>query len=110
MSRGLSAMQRAILEVLDAKHGMASTKTLKTAMQSNMYNQSFYRSLQSLEKRGEIKFYRGGHNGGLVCKKHGNVLLIDADADSNTTFPNLALMKISSFEKSNGNNVTLSVD
>jgi Fe2+ or Zn2+ uptake regulation protein len=53
MSRGLSGMQRSILEILDEKHGMTSTRTLKTALQQKaISNQSFYRSLQSLEKRG----------------------------------------------------------
>lgn len=97
-------MQRSILEVLDEKHGMASTRTLKNALQqSDISNQSFYRSIQSLEKRGEIKFYRGGRTGGLVCRTHGNVLLVDFDSK----MPNLAIMKISAWHKAKGDTVTL---
>ena len=103
MSRGLSKLQHLILKILDEKHGMTSTRTLKTAMGSTISNQSFYRSIQSLEKRGEIKFYRGGRAGGLVCRKHGNVLLIDVDSK----IPNLALMKLSAYHKAQGDAVDL---
>jgi hypothetical protein len=91
------------LKILDEKKGMASTRTLKTAIGSTISNQSFYRSIQSLEKRGEIKFYRGGLAGGLVCRKHGNVLLIDVDSK----IPNLALMKLSAHHKTQGDTVDL---
>ncbi len=109
MSRGLSKLQHSILAILDAKHGMASTTTLKTAMDRPISDQSFYRSIHSLEKRGEIRFYRGGHTGGLVCRTHGNVLLIDSDAPPEPTpaFPNLALMKLSAYHKACGDYVTL---
>ena len=103
MGRGLSKQQIAILNILDEKHGTASTKTLKIAMGSTISNQSFYRSLQNLEKRGEIRFFRGGRVGGLVCKKHGNVLLVDVDS----MIPNLALMKLSAWHNAKGDNVTL---
>ena len=103
MGRGLSRQQIAILNILDEKHGTASTKTLKIAVGSTISNQSFYRSLQNLEKRGEIRFFRGGRTGGLVCKKHGNVLLVDVDS----MIPNLALMKLSAWHNAKGDNVLL---
>ena len=94
MSRGLSKLQHLILEILDEKQGMTSSRTLKNAIDKPLTDQSFYRSLQNLEKRGEIRFYRGGKpSGGLVCKTHGNVLLIDADAppEPSPTFPKHSL-------------------
>ena len=100
-------MQRSILQILDEKHGMTSTKTLKTAMHNDICDQSFYRSLNSLEKRGLIWWHRehGGpqSSSGLVCLKHGSVLLIDADS----TIPNIALMKLSAYHKTRGDTVDL---
>lgn len=106
MSRGLSGLQRSILEALEQKKGMASTKTLKIAIGRVSY-QSFYRSLNSLEKRNLIVWYRehgGPHSqGGLVSLKRANILLVDVDS----VIPNLALMKLSAFHKAQGDNVDL---
>jgi hypothetical protein len=107
MGRGLSAMQNSILEALEQKKGMASTKALKTAI-GHVSDQSFYRSLNSLQRRNLINWYKehgGPHSqGGLVCLKRVNVLLVDVDS----VIPNLALMKLSAFHKAQGDNVDLS--
>ncbi len=106
MGRGLSNLQKSILEVLEQKKGMASTKTLKNAIE-RVSDQSFYRSLNSLQRRNLVVWYRehgGPHSqGGLVSLKRANVLLVDVDS----VIPNLALMKLSAFHKAQGDNVDL---
>jgi hypothetical protein len=106
MGRGLSAMQNSILEVLEQKKGMASTKALKNAV-GRVSDQSFYRSLNSLQRRNLINWYKehgGPHSqGGLVSLKRVNILLVDVDS----VIPNLALMKLSAFHKKQGDNVDL---
>jgi len=107
MGRGISGLQKSILEVLNEKKGMASTKALKKAI-GRVSDQSFYRSLNSLQKRNLIAWYKehgGPHSqGGLVSLKRVNVLLVDVDS----VIPNLALMKLSAFHKAQGDNVDLS--
>jgi len=104
MGRGLSGLQRSILGVLDEKKGMASTKALKNAI-VRVSDQSFYRSLNSLQRRNLINWYKehgGPHSqGGLICLKRVNVLLVDVDS----VIPNIALMKLSVFHKERGDNV-----
>jgi hypothetical protein len=103
MSRGLGSKERAILAALEAKDGRVSTRTLIEAVGT----QGFYRSLNSLLKKGLISWIKehGGPNcpSGLVSVTRKNILLVDIDS----TIANLALMKISAYHKALGHNVFL---
>jgi hypothetical protein len=107
MTRGLSKLQIDILKLLNDNGGRSSTKTLIDSLSEKVFPESFYRSLNSLQKRGMVTWIKehGGVNSpsGLVSITRKNVLLIDCDSK----IPNLALLKISAYHKQQGHDVTL---
>jgi hypothetical protein len=105
-------MQRGILSSLDAKGGRVTTEALMKEISpagdlSDAFRISFYRALRGLLKRGRICWDKehGGHKSpyGQVSSRRKRILLIDVDS----TILNLALAKISSYHKSQGNIVEL---
>lgn len=52
MTRGMSGLQRNILDVLDKNGGRAATKTIINSLGEKVFPESFYRSLNNLEKKG----------------------------------------------------------
>jgi Fe2+ or Zn2+ uptake regulation protein len=56
VTRGMSGLQRNILDILDTNGGRASTKTLINSLDEKVFPESFYRSLNNLQKRGRA-FY-----------------------------------------------------
>ncbi|MGD0951511.1 MAG: hypothetical protein ABR985_03810 [Methanotrichaceae archaeon] len=82
-------------------------KTLINSLGGGIFPESFYRSLNNLQKRGMINWIKehGGPNSpsGLVSIARKKVLCVDCDSK----IPNLALLKISAFHKQQGHDVTL---